>query len=217
MNILAAAKERYAVKAYDPERRVPEQTMQRIYELLRHSPSSVNSQPWHFIVADNPAGRARMLKGVQGHFGFNEPKVRNASHVVLLCVRTDADAGHLDRLLDQEQLDGRFRDAAARAGLAAARAACIHMHRDLEKDLGPWMEKQVYIALGTALLGAAVLGVDATPMEGIDKAALDAEFGLHERGLGSLVMVCFGYRAQDDFNATLPKSRLTEEQVFTFV
>ena len=75
----------------------------------------------------------------------------------------------------------------------------------------------MYIALGTALLGAAALGVDATPMEGFDKAALDAEFGLDAQGLRGLVMLCFGYRAQDDFNAALPKSRLPEEQVFTFV
>jgi len=217
MNILAAAKERYAVKAYDPERRVPEQAMQQIYGLLRHSPSSVNCQPWHFIVADNPAGNARMLKGVQGQFGFNEPKVRDASHVVLLCVRTNIDGDHLDSLLEQEARDGRFASEAARTALAGARAGCIAMHRDLDRDLSSWMEKQVYIALGTALLGAAALGVDATPMEGFDRQALDAEFGLDGQGLRSLAMLCFGYRAQDDFNAALPKSRLPEEQVFTFV
>ena len=63
MNILSAATERYAVKAYDPERQVPEDIMQQIYGLLRHTPSSVNSQPWHFIVAtqDQPEDYARIL------------------------------------------------------------------------------------------------------------------------------------------------------------
>lgn len=159
----------------------------------------------------------RILKGVQAPFGFNEVKVRNASHVVLLCVRTDADTEHLNRLLEQEHRDGRFRDEAARASLASARENCVRMHRNVQQDLTPWLEKQVYIALGTVLLGAAALGVDATPMEGIDHAALDAEFGLHEQGLSSLVMICFGYRAEDDINAGLPKSRLSQEQVFTFV
>lgn len=215
-DILTAARQRYAVKAYDPDRRVPDAAMRQIYGLLQHSPSSVNTQPWHFVVADNPAGKARMMKGVQGPFGFNGVKVRDASHVILLCVRTDADAGYLERLLDQEQRDGRFRDDAARAGAAGARASCIVMHRDLERDLAPWMEKQVYIALGTVLLGAAALGVDATPMEGFDREALNAEFGLPEQGVRSLVMVCFGYRAHYDVNAELPKSRLAPEEIFTF-
>ena len=50
MDIVTAARQRYTAKAYDPSRRVPEETMQQIYELLRNSPSSVNSQPWHFVV-----------------------------------------------------------------------------------------------------------------------------------------------------------------------
>ena len=77
------------------------------------------------------------------------------------------------------------------------------------------MEKQTYLALGTLLLGAAALEVDATPMEGFDAKALDDELGLRERGLTSVVIVSLGYHAAGDFNATLPKSRLASEAVFT--
>jgi nitroreductase/dihydropteridine reductase len=217
MNILAAATKRYTAKAYDPARRVPEELMQQIYGLLRNSPSSVNSQPWHFIVASTPEAKARMAKGAQGGFSYNEAKITNASHVVLFCVRADADQQHLDNVLEQEQRDGRFKDELAKAGQAKGRLGYVNLHRYTRKDLPQWLEKQVYIALGTAMLGAANLGIDTTPMEGIDVAALDAEFGLHERGLTSLVMLSFGYHAETDFNAGLPKSRLAEEQVFTFL
>jgi nitroreductase/dihydropteridine reductase len=217
MDILAAARQRHTTKAYDPARRVPEEIMQQIYGLLRNSPSSVNSQPWHFIVASTPEARARMAKGAQGGFSYNEPKITNASHVILFCVRIDADQQHLSNVLEQEQRDGRFRDDAAKAGQAKGRQGYVDLHRYAQKDLPQWLEKQVYLALGSAMLGAASLGVDTTPMEGIDLAALDAEFGLHEQGLGSLVMLSLGYHADADFNAGLPKSRLSEEQVFTFL
>jgi len=217
MNILAAATKRHTTKAYDPARRVPDDVMQQIYGLLRNSPSSVNSQPWHFIVASTPEAKARMAKGAQGGYSYNEPKITNASHVILFCVRVDADRQHLDNVLEQEQRDGRFKDEAAKAGQAKGRQGYVNLHRYTQKDLPQWLEKQVYIALGSAMLGAASLGVDTTPMEGIDAAALDAEFGLHEQGLSSLVMLSFGYHAEADFNAGLPKSRLTEEQVFTFL
>ena len=65
------------------------------------------------------------------------------------------------------------------------------------------------------LLGAAALGVDATPMEGFDAVALDAELGLRERGFTSVVLVALGHRSEKDFNAALPKSRLPAEQVIS--
>lgn len=217
MDIVSAAKKRYTAKAYDPNRRVPEETMQQIYEVLRASPSSVNSQPWHFIVASTPEAKARLAKGVQGQYAYNEPKILNASHVILFCTRVDTAGGHLDQLLEQEARDGRFKDAAAKAGQAKGRLGYMNLHRYTLKDMPQWFEKQVYIALGNAMLAAAALGVDTTPMEGMDPAALDAELGLHEQGLSSLVLLAVGYHADSDFNAGLPKSRLSQEQVFTFL
>jgi nitroreductase/dihydropteridine reductase len=217
MDIVTAAKKRYSTKAYDPTRRVPEETMQRIYEVLRSSPSSVNSQPWHFIVASTSQGKARLIKGLHGSYSNNEAKVRDASHVILFCTRIDVDGSYLDRVLQQEERDGRFADDNARRGAAQVRLNFTNRHRFSTKDLPQWYEKQVYIALGNAMLASAALGVDSTPMEGFDSAALDAELSLNEKGLSSLVLLSLGYHADSDFNAKLPKSRLPPEQVFTFL
>jgi nitroreductase/dihydropteridine reductase len=217
MDILSAAKKRHTAKAYDSERRIPEEVMQQVYDLLRNSASSVNSQPWHFIVANTPEGRARIAKATQGGYVYNAAKVNDASHVIVLCARVDMDEAHLHALLEQEERDGRFRDAQARAGQEATRRGYVNQHRYGTKDVAQWLEKQVYLALGTALVGAATLEIDATPMEGFDQKILDAEFGLNEKGLTSLVLVSFGYSSPADFNAGLPKSRLTQEATFTFI
>ncbi|MEF9929638.1 MAG: oxygen-insensitive NAD(P)H nitroreductase [Massilia sp.] len=217
MDILSAAKKRHTAKAYDSARRIPEDVMQKVYDLLRNSASSVNSQPWHFIVANTPEGRARIAKATQGGYVYNAAKVNDASHVIVLCARVDMDEAHMDALLEQEERDGRFRDAQARAGQDATRRGYVNQHRYGTKDVAQWLEKQVYLALGTALLGAATLEIDATPMEGFDQKILDAEFDLNEKGLTSLVLVSFGYSSPADFNAGLPKSRLTQEATFTFI
>ena len=217
MDILSAAKKRHTAKAYDSARRIPEEVMQQVYDLLRSSASSVNSQPWHFIVANTPEGRARIAKATQGGYVYNAAKVNDASHVIVLCARVDMDEAHLHALLEQEERDGRFRDAQARAGQEATRRGYVNQHRYGTKDVAQWLEKQVYLALGTALVGAATLEIDATPMEGFDQKILDAEFGLNENGLTSLVLVSFGYSSPADFNAGLPKSRLTQEATFTFI
>jgi len=217
MDILSAARKRHTAKAYDTERRIPEEVMQQIYELLRTSASSVNSQPWHFVVANTPEGRARIAKSTQGGYAYNTSKVVDASHVIVLCARIDMDEAHLEALLEQEAKDGRFRDDAARAGQDAGRRGYVNQHRFGDKDVAQWLEKQVYLALGSALLGASTLEIDATPMEGFDRKILDAEFGLSEQGLSSLVVVSFGYSSPADFNKALPKSRLSQETTFTFI
>lgn len=217
MDLISAAAKRFTTKAYDTARKIPEEQMQQIYELLRLSASSVNLQPWHFIVASTPEAKARLAKGAQGAFSYNEAKIRDASHVILFCARADADQAHLDAVLEQEARDGRYRDDEAKNNTAKTRLGFVNQHRFGPKDVPQWLEKQVYIALGSAMLGAAQLGIDTTPMEGIDIPTLDKELGLNERGLTSLVVLSLGYHADSDFNAKLPKSRLPQEQVFTFL
>jgi len=217
MQLTALAKSRYTTKAYDATRKIPQETIETLLDQLRHSPSSVNSQPWHFIVASDEQGKARVAKGTEGGFVYNESKILNASHVIVLCTRTEMPEAHLQAVLAKEESDGRFANDEAKAGQDKSRRGYVNMHKFDQKDVQHWMEKQTYLALGTLLLGAASLGVDATPMEGFDFKKLDEELGLRDKGFTSLVIVSLGYRSEGDFNAKLPKSRLPAESVFTFL
>ena len=215
MNIADIALSRHATKAFDPARKIPAELAGQIETLLRFSPSSTNAQPWHFFIADNDAGKARIAKAAQGAYGANEPKIRNASHVVVFCTRAAMDDAHLAAVLAQEARDGRLPTDEARANQHRGRSFYVNMHRFERRAAQHWMEKQVYLAVGTLLLGAGALGIDACPIEGFDQALLDEELGLRERGLTSAVIVALGYRSDDDFNAKLPKSRLPTEAVIT--
>lgn len=217
MNISTLANTRYTTKAFDADKTIPDASIQELLTLLRQSPSSVNSQPSHFIVASDAAGKARMAKGLDGGFAYNLPKVQNASHVIALCSRIDMSEAHLDRVLAQEEKDGRFQTADAKLGQHNTRMHYVNLHRNDRQDLQQWMEKQTYLALGALLLGAASLGIDATPMEGFDAQKLDEELGLREKGYTSVVLVALGYRSDSDFNAKLPKSRLDAAALLTFL
>ncbi|NKN34292.1 oxygen-insensitive NAD(P)H nitroreductase [Marichromatium bheemlicum] len=215
MNIADYAQTRHAAKAFDASRRIPEAEIKALRALLRHAPSSVNSQPWHFVIAATEAGKARVSRSTEAGHTYNTPKIVDASHVIVLCARTEIDEAHLERLLAQERADGRFVDAEAEARQRATRGFYVGLHRDELGDLDHWAEKQVYLALGSLLLGAATLGLDACPIEGFDRAVLDTELGLREQGLSAVVLVALGYRAEADFNAGLPKSRLPEQTLFS--
>ncbi len=91
----------------------------------------------------------------------------------------------------------------------------VNLHRFDLKDTPHWIEKQIYLALGTLLLGAATLGIDATPIEGFDARTLNDELGLRNKNLTGVVLVALGYRSAEDFNASLPKARLPAENVIS--
>ena len=215
MNPAQIARTRRTAKAFDPARPIPATVLEDLRVLLRHCPSSVNSQPWHFVFAATAAGKARIAAAAAGPYAYNAPKIQNAPLVVVLCVRTDLDDAHLGAVLAQEQKDGRFPAAEDADKQRAARAAYVRLHRDVRRDLRPWMEKQVYLALGALLFGTAALGLDACPMEGFDADALDQALGLAARGLAPVALVALGFSGPGDWNAALPKSRLPPGELFT--
>ncbi|EBL0523509.1 oxygen-insensitive NAD(P)H nitroreductase [Salmonella enterica] len=217
MDIVSVALKRYSTKAFDPSKKLTAEEADKVKTLLQYSPSSTNSQPWHFIVASTEEGKARVAKSAAGNYTFNEHKMLDASHVVVFCAKTAMDDAWLQRVVDQEEADGRFATPEAKAANDKGRRFFADMHRVSLKDDHQWMAKQVYLNVGNFLLGVAAMGLDAVPIEGFDADVLDAEFGLKEKGYTSLVVVPVGHHSVEDFNAGLPKSRLPLETTLTEV
>ena len=182
--------------------------------MLQMSPSSTNIQPWSFVIADDDAGKARIAKSTQGAFHFNTPKVLDASHVVVFCTRIHADDEYMQAVLEKEDQDGRYAQPEFKAQMHQGRQLFLDMHRFDTRDEPHWLAKQVYLNMGGVLLGSALLGIDTVPMEGVDLQALDTEFDLRSKGYSAVAVVSFGYRSDEDFNAKIPKSRLSEETIF---
>lgn len=215
MDTLHTAKTRYTTKAYDAERKIPAQQFEKLLEILRYSPSSVNIQPWHFLVAETDAAKQRVAKALNGNYVYNAAKVLNSSHTLVFCTHTDINEQYLEQLLQQDEASGRFKDNAAKQGQRDTRAGYVEFYRNELKNLPAWMEHQTYLALGQLLFAAGLEGIDATPMEGFDRDIIDQEFKLSEKGLKASVLVALGYHSEHDFNAKLPKSRLPEQVIFT--
>ena len=216
MDIAQFALSRHTCKAYDSSRKIPADIIEQLKTLLRFAPSSVNSQPWHFILAASENGKQRMAKATEfPFFSANTPKLLNASHVVALCARTSLDDTHIAAVLEAEERAGRFPTPEAKALQNKSRNYYVNLHRFDLKDTPHWIEKQIYLALGTLLLGAATVGIDATPIEGFDARTLNEELGLRDKNLTGVVLVALGYRSAEDFNASLPKARLPAENVIS--
>ena len=214
-NITEAMNWRYSTKEFDANKKISAADFQSLKDILRLSPSSTNIQPWHFVIADDDAGKARIAKGTQGMFDFNRAKVKDASHVIIFCSRIYANDEFLHEVLDKEDADGRFAEPKFKEQMHQVRKMFLDIRRCEQKDEPHWLVEQVYLNMGALLLGAATLGIDAVPMEGADLKALDEEFELRSKGYTAVAVISLGYRSEDDFNADLPKSRLSEASIIT--
>lgn len=211
MEFLTLAQSRYTSKAYDATKKISPETLQQFLEILRLSPSSINIQPWHFIVAQSEEAKKNISLAMPNQYAYNIPKILNASEVIIFTAKIDLDEQHLDAIITAEEQAGRFRTPESKQAQKDARTAYVKHYK--EKDVDRWIDSQLHIALGNALCAAKALNLDATPIAGFDINLLNQSLNLAEKGLRSVVLLALGYRSDEDFNANLPKARLALETI----
>lgn len=213
MDIIKALNTRYSTKVFDKNKKISKEDLEKIETILQLSPSSTNIQPWHFILAESDDAKAKVAKASQGFFSFNEKKVTDSSLVVIFASKTDVDEDYLVHINETEDKDKRYANSEIKETNHKARSTFTQFHKEKYNDLQTWFDKQLYLNLGNFLVSVAALGIDAVPMEGLEMNILDDEFNLTQKGFASKVVVALGYHSDDDFNASLPKSRLDKDEI----
>jgi nitroreductase len=179
-NIEQALNRRYATKVFDSSKKISEQDFATIQQSLRLAPSSYGIQPWAFVWVQDKAKRELMKAA-----SYGQPQVTDADRLLIIAVKTDTKAAIKTYVDGMVSATGK-----SAADFAEYKAS---MDGSAERSDLSWSRRQTYIALGFALQTAALLGVDACPMEGFDPAAVDKILGLTELGLASSVMLTLGY------------------------
>jgi nitroreductase len=202
--VLGALRHRYAVKAFDPTRKIPAATWAALEEALLLAPSSFGLQPWGFFVVEDPAVRAKLVAASWG-----QRQIVDASHLVVFAIRKGLSLADVDRFLARiVEVRG-----VAPATLDGYRKMIAGFLAQPGFDVDAWSAKQLYLALGQFMTAAAMLGVDTCPMEGIDPAAYDSILGLPAKGYAALCACTAGTRAPTDKLATTPKVRFRAGEV----
>jgi nitroreductase/dihydropteridine reductase len=215
MKFLELAQSRYTSKAYDPSKKIPAAQLQDLLEVLRLTPSSINIQPWQFLVAQSLSAKQRIAEAMPEGNSYNIPKVLNASEVIVFCAKTDIDDAHLQKIIASEDAAGRFATPADKSNRFNITQFYVDQYR--AKDMARWIDSQLHIALGGLLFAAAAEQIDATPIGGFSSELLDQNLDLSSRGLRSVVLVALGYHSAEDFNAGLDKARLSSADVIQFL
>lgn len=199
-HLLEALNWRYATKRFDSAKKIPAKVWSALEQGLILTPTSYGLQPYRFIIMTDAEKRAELLA-----HSWNQHQVVDCSHYVVFAAKTKMTEADVDRLI-QRTADVRKTPLES---LAAYRGMMLGdvVHGSRGKTAHEWATRQAYIALGNLMTCAAVLGVDACPMEGIVPAEYDRALGLHGSGYATVVACALGYRSANDKYAAAPKVR----------
>jgi nitroreductase len=198
--LIAALEWRYATKVFDADKKIPANVWTALEKALVLTPTSYGLQPYHFLIVQDPAKRAALLP-----HSWGQKQVVDCSHFLVLTARTEMTEADVTRFIARisavrgipaESISG-YRDMMVSDVVNGPRGKIAH----------EWAARQAYIALGNLMTAAAMVGVDACPMEGLNPVEYDKILGLAGTGYKTVVALALGYRAASDKYASLPKVR----------
>lgn len=195
MNFLDKMKTRYTVKKYNPNGKVSNEQILQLKEIINLSPSSINSQPWNFVFVSDSQIKGQLAEASY----FNKEKILDSSHLIVFQVLKNV--GDFEKQIEENLPEGS-----------------INYYRTMVQPKGEvaiksWLAHQVYLSLGVLLAACAEMGIDSTPMEGIETDTYDNI--LKNNSYETLFAVVIGQRSEDDTNhpAITQKKRLKSETV----
>ncbi len=203
--IIDKLKWRYATKKFDASKMLPLEKMNKLKEAFNLTATSYGLQPLKLVIVSDKAMQEKLVP-----LSMNQEQVKNASHVLIICVEKTVDAQHIKKYFDNVK------------NIRGTEDAVLNPFKDYlltsfsektEEEIKTWMIKQAYIALGNLLTVCAIEEIDSCPMEGFLPEEYDKLLNLSKLGLESVLVLPVGYRAEDDFFANLKKVRRGVEEV----
>jgi nitroreductase/dihydropteridine reductase len=150
--------QRYATKKFDG-RKIGEEKIRELLELVRFAPSALNLQPWRIKIVTDQKIKEQLRPATN-----DQEQITTCSHLLVFCADPDYEGliSRLGILLQNERVPEE------------AKNMVIGMARDFTRGMSPeqklaWSQAQTYLALGNALNGAKALGFDSCPMGGFDQ------------------------------------------------
>jgi nitroreductase len=199
---------RYAVKKYDATKKVSTDDLEYLKEAIRLSVSSLGLQPYKIFVIETQTVKEHLAEAAGGN---NKNIFADASHLFVFANELNVDDKHADAYIDNiSEQRGVAKEALS--GFSDYIKGYLGGLTNEQKNI--WTSKQTYIALSTLINTAALLKIDATPMEGFDGAKIDEILGLSNQGLSTTVVAAIGYRHGEDAVQHAKKVRKPKKELY---
>ncbi|WP_036734929.1 nitroreductase family protein [Paenibacillus zanthoxyli] len=194
---------RRSIRKYDPSVKISKEEMTQILTEATLAPSTVNMQPWRFLVIDSPEGKAVLAPLAR----FNKQQVETSSAVIAVfgdmnsfdyaeeIYSTAVERGWMPAEVKEKQLVG------------------INSHLAV---LPPQVKREILL-IDTGLVSMQLMlvarahGYDTNPIGGYDKDKVAEAFGWDKDRYVPVMLLSIGKAAEEGFNSVrLPIDKIAE-------
>lgn len=195
--------ERRSIRVYDSNVKIAHSEMQQILNEATLAPSSVNMQPWRFVVVESKEGKEQLKPYIR----FNTRQNETSAAMILIfgdmkcheyaeeIYQTAVDQGKMPQEVKDQQL-----------------TAIVPMYENLSKEQ---MQRIVQIdgslVAMQLMLVARAHGYDTNPIGGFDTEHLAEAFGLDKERYHPIMILSIGKAAEEGYQSVrLPVEKITE-------
>ncbi|MCY9364399.1 nitroreductase family protein [Bacillus spizizenii] len=196
-------KGRRSIRNYDPTVKISKKEMTEILEEATTAPSSVNAQPWRFLVIDSPEGKEKLAPLAS----FNQTQVTTSSAVI--AVFADMNNGdYLEEIYSKAVELGYMPQEVKDRQIAALTAHFEKLPAQVNRETilidGGLVSMQL-------MLTARAHGYDTNPIGGYDKENIAETFGLDKERYVPVMLLSIGKAADEGYASyRLPIDKIAE-------
>lgn len=202
-DFMEIVKGRRSIRVYDESVKISKEEMTQILEEATTAPSSLNLQPWRFVVIDSPEGKETLLPLAS----YNKRQVETSAAVIAI-------------FADYQMADytEEIFDTAVERGLMPpeVRDRQVEMIKGIYKD-APKEAIKDSILLDSGLVSMQLMlvarahGYDTNPIGGYDKKNIAETFGLEKERYLPVMLLSIGKAAEDGYQSVrFPVDRITD-------
>ena len=206
MSIINSLSWRYAVKRMNGNK-VSQDKLDTLLDAITLSASGFGLQPYQILMVEDADLKAKIQP-----IAYGQPQIVESSHLLIFAAWNEVTAAQIDAYMNliAETRGMSLSDLGDFKGAIAG-----SMKYKSKEQQAEWADRQVYLAMGTALAAAGELQIDTTPMEGFIPAKLDELLGLEAKGLHSVLILAIGERDEaTDYMVNVKKVRTPKSELF---
>ncbi|MGP1908022.1 nitroreductase family protein [Metabacillus sp. JX24] len=196
-------KGRRSIRVYDPSVKISKEEMTEILEEATLAPSSVNLQPWRFVVIDSKEGKETLAPLAK----FNQRQVETSAAVIAVFADMKSDE-YLDEIYSTAVEKGFMPEEVRDQQVAAIKGFFEVMTFDQLKEMNLIDAGLVSMQL---MLTARAHGYDTNPIGGFEKDQIAEAYGLDKERYYPVMLLSIGKAADAGYQSVrLPVEKITE-------
>ncbi|OEH92083.1 nitroreductase family protein [Bacillus solimangrovi] len=194
---------RRSIRMYDPTVKISKEEMTEILSEATLAPSSLNLQPWRFVVIDSEEGKAKLAPLAK----FNQNQVKTSSAVIAVFADMNS-IDYADEIYSQAVELGLMPAEVKDRQLAGIKGMYEGVTDEMKKDVNLIDAGLVSMQL---MLVARAHGYDTNPIGGYEKEQTAEAFGLDAKRYTPVMLISIGKAAEEGYKSVrLPIETIAE-------